>query len=65
MKYDPLQARVMLVDGPVAVFLHQASERELREAYSRLGSLVNAACTQLGEAHKQEMRDEFAARPQR
>lgn len=60
MKYDPLQARVMLVDGPVAIFLHQASERDLREAYARLGALVNVACTELGKADKEEKRDEFA-----
>ena len=65
MKYDPLQARVVLIDGPGAVFLHQAPEKELREAYSRLGALVNAACTQLGEAHKEEKRNEFAAHTQR
>lgn len=74
MRYDPLQARVMLVDGPVAVFLHQAPQTELRAALMRLQKMVDAACTELGRAHEQEKglsaewlayKEEVHARPQR
>jgi len=65
MKYDPLQARVMLVDGPVAVCLHQASEQELLDAFKRLQRLVGIAVVELAAAHKEEKRNEFAAHTQR
>lgn len=60
MKYDPLQARVVLVDGPVAVFLHQASEQELHDAFKRLQRLFGIAAVELDAARKKELQDEFA-----
>jgi len=54
MRYDPLQARVVLVDGPVAVFLHQAPQAELRAALMRLQKAVDVACIELGRANEQE-----------
>ena len=47
MKYDPLQARVVLVDGPVAVFVHEATESAILDAYANLKALVEVAAKQL------------------
>lgn len=60
MKYDPLKARVMLVDGPVSLFLHQASEQELHDAFKRLQRLFGVAAAELEAARKKELQDEFA-----
>ncbi len=47
MKYLPSEARVVLVDGPVAIFIHDASASAILEAYTRLGRLVEVAAQQL------------------
>lgn len=36
-------ARCLFIDGPVAVYLQQATEVELLEAYARLGRMVAVA----------------------
>jgi hypothetical protein len=54
MKYVPSEARVVLIDGPVAVFLHQAPQTELRAALMRLQKVVDTAVIELGAAHEQE-----------
>lgn len=36
MKYPPHEARVVLVDGPVALYIHPAPTPELTEAMDRL-----------------------------
>ena len=46
----PTEARVVLIDGPVAVFIHEAGEWEILEAFRRLERLVEVAAKQLGEA---------------
>lgn len=43
MKHYPPDARVCLIDGPVGVYIHEASEAEILQAYERLGKLVAVA----------------------
>lgn len=44
MKYPPpLEARTAFVDGPISVFIHQAPEAEILEAFARLSRLVPVA----------------------
>lgn len=47
MKYLPFDARVVLIDGPVAVFLHEANEQTILDAFDNLRSLVAVAAQQL------------------
>jgi hypothetical protein len=47
VKYDPLKARCVFIDGPVAVFLHEAPEHEILMAYERLKRMVDVAASQL------------------
>ncbi len=49
MKYPPMEARCVFIDGPVAVYLHEASEAELLACYERLGRLVAVAAKQLSK----------------
>ena len=51
MKYPPHEARVVFVDGPVAIYLHEASKEELEAALARIRTLVGVALPQLVEAH--------------
>ncbi len=47
MRYVPAEARVVLVDGPVAVFVHEATESAILDAYANLKALVEVAAKQL------------------
>ena len=46
MKYPPHEARVVLADGPVSIFLHEASEEEIHASIERLMALVEVAIWQ-------------------
>lgn len=46
MKYPPQEARCVFIDGPVAVYVSQANPQEIRDAYARLGKLVEVAAQQ-------------------
>jgi len=46
----PADARVVLIDGPVAVFIQEASKDAILEAYERLGRLVAVAAEQLNKS---------------
>lgn len=47
MHYPPMEARVVLIDGPVAVYIHEAPREAILEAYKRLERLVNVAAKDL------------------
>lgn len=47
MKYLPQKAQCVFVDGPVALYIHKSSEREVLEAYERLRKLVLVAAKSL------------------
>lgn len=47
MKYLPFDARCVFVDGPVAIFVHEAPSQVILEAYARLGRVVEIAAQQL------------------
>jgi hypothetical protein len=47
VKYNPLEARVVLIDGPVAVYIHEAPTRELVDAIARLNRLLTIAVLEL------------------
>ena len=47
MKYLPQDAQCVFVDGPVAVYVHVSSEKEVLEAYTRLGKLIALAAKNL------------------
>ena len=51
MKYVPFDARVVLIDGPVSVFIHEAPERAILDAYANLKAVIEVAAKQL---HKPE-----------
>ena len=46
MRYPPHEARVVLVDGPVSIFLHEAPEAEINASIDRLMDLVEVAIWQ-------------------
>lgn len=41
MKYNPLEARTVFVDGPVAIYIHDAPHTDVSEAFLRLRRLVD------------------------
>ena len=47
MKHPPFNARCVFIDGPVAVYISEAPEQEIRDAYTRLERLVDVAASQL------------------
>lgn len=47
MKYNPLEARCVFIDGPVAVYISEAPGAEILEAYNRLARMVEVAARQL------------------
>lgn len=51
MKYLPFDARCVFVDGPVAVFIHEAPESVILDAYVNLRAVVEVAAQQL---HKED-----------
>lgn len=49
MKYPPpFEARCLFIDGPVAIYIHEAPLSEIMNAYDRLGKLVALAAGQFG-----------------
>lgn len=51
----PLESRLAFIDGPVAIFIHDAPVAEIGAALERLRRLVAVATLQLAE--KQESSD--------
>ena len=51
MRYLPFDARCVFVDGPVAVFIHEAPESVILDAYANLRAVVEVAAQQL---HKED-----------
>jgi hypothetical protein len=51
MKYLPFDARCVFVDGPVAVFIHEAPESVILDAYANLRAVIEVAAQQL---HKED-----------
>ena len=51
MKYLPFDARCVFIDGPVAVFIHEADEERILDAYTNLRAVIEVAARQL---HKPE-----------
>ena len=51
MKYLPFDARCVFIDGPVAVYVHEADEQAILDAYDNLRRVVEVAARQL---HKPE-----------
>lgn len=49
MKYNPMEARCCFVDGPVAVYVHEAPALEILEAYERLARMIAVAAEQLNQ----------------
>ena len=49
MKYPPSEARCVFIDGPVAIYVSQASREAIIDAYANLGRCVRVAALQLGE----------------
>lgn len=47
MKYDHFNARCVFIDGPIAVYVSEASTAEILEAYERLRRAVEIAAGQL------------------
>jgi len=45
------EPRTLLIDGPVSIYLYDATEEELLAAFTRLTSQVRVAARQIGEAH--------------
>ena len=47
MKFNPTEARCVFIDGPVALFIHDADPVEIEAAYNRLRQYVWALSEQL------------------
>ena len=47
MRYVPTEARCVFVDGPVAVFVHEAPEQTILDAYDNLRGVIEVAARQL------------------
>lgn len=43
---DPLTAPVVIVDGPLTLYVHKASREEINHAYNCLGRFLTVACDQ-------------------
>lgn len=46
MKFNPLEARCVFIEGPLALYLHEATGEEIRAALSRITAYVNCYCEQ-------------------
>ncbi len=49
---NPLDARCIFIDGPVAVYVQEAPPHDIRRAHDRLVRLVSCMCTELELAEK-------------
>lgn len=47
MKYLPSDARCAFIDGPVAIFIHEAPEQTILDAYDNLRDVIEVAARQL------------------
>ena len=65
MRHNPLEARTLFVDGPVAIYVSSATREEILAAYARLAPCVAIAAEQLHQEHTQEVMEVSIARPQR
>ena len=67
MKHNPLEARTLFIDGPVAIYISTASREEILAAHDRLTACVLIAAEQLHNEHTGEIMEvtSDAARPQR
>jgi len=45
-----MDARCVFIDGPVAIYVQDASPAEIRHAYDRLRCLVSCMCSELERA---------------
>lgn len=55
LMHNPMDARCVFVVGPVAVFINQAPQAEILEAYAEIEKYVRIAAEQLGAAHNKEV----------
>ena len=51
MRYNPLEARTLFIDGPVAVYISTASREEIEAAYWRIANYVKVAAIELDKEH--------------
>jgi len=59
VKYLPFDARCVFIDGPVAVFIHEADKQTILDAYANLRAVVEVAAKQL---HKPEATNDSTRR---
>lgn len=52
---NPLEARCVFIDGPVAVYVHEAPAHQIRHAYDRLLRLISCMCTELEQAERKAL----------
>lgn len=57
MRYIPTEARCVFVDGPVAVYIHEAPKEEILAAYARLERIVQVAAKNLDKPEKETLND--------
>lgn len=55
MKYNPLEARMLFIDGPVAIYISTASREDIVAAIERLTSYVYLAADHLHEEHAKQV----------
>lgn len=60
MRYLPFDARCVFIDGPVAVFIHEAPESVILDAYANLRAVIEVAAQQL---HKEDENANAQPRP--
>jgi hypothetical protein len=61
MKYPPEEARCVFIDGPVAVYVSEASGELIWEAFGRLGKLVAVAALEM--SMQKEANDPDSSQP--
>ena len=47
MRHNPFDARCVFVDGPIAVFVHPATQQEILDSYARIARYIAVAAEQL------------------
>jgi len=47
VKHNPFDARCVFVDGPVAVFVHAATQQDILDSYARIARYIAVAAEQL------------------
>jgi hypothetical protein len=61
LKHNPFDARCVFVDGPVAVFVHEAAQQDILDSYARIARYVAVAAEQL-DTGKQDGKTETGDR---